>query len=623
MILLAFIKPSKPPKPVTINRFLGLNTANELQLVPGESPDMCNFRISSDYRLEKREGLSMFDIDYSSALSSDELHDTYWGGLWYGKLGSDTKNYIYRFIDIEDSASGNHFSHIIKIDLDIKKAVAKISVGTHYIGIAEMQYIFYKNNFIYILTGDGYYKFDGTTASSVGGTTPTLYINVKPDLSDRINKVYQPINLLTGWRNVSYYADNTSVYTMPETPYSSATVKVYVNEAEKTEYTHYNVSGNTVTFTSGNIPSTGADVVIKYIVQNLESRFYINKCRYGIFFGGNQDADLFVWGNPDDKNKLYYTYGGDVEFFAATNYLNIGTSESGITGAAIQNNTLALFTDQGIYSLKTAININSQSLVTTVTYPLTYVKDDRGHAYPNCDIKVVNNNPFFISNDNSIWQLVVSTFRDDRAAKYVSERVQGLLNNADLTNAFTIDWETKGEYWLYYEVPRENELFAKDYFFLIYNYRNNTWYRYEVPMIVNGYVLVDDKLMLYEYKDFFIFDEKNMSDFGIPINAYWESPYMDYGAPYFKKSVRSMYITLAAHEDKDSFVRMEYFTSDNETPETIDFSLLKGEPPKPLYTEISAVGFKYIKYKFISDKLDSNSQIIGFTTTATYGGYVR
>lgn len=596
-------------KTVMTSKFLGLNTANELQLKAGESADMCNFRITADYRLKKREGLSKFKIDYS-VLTETELNNTIWGSLWYGKLGNDTKSYIYRFIGVENPASGSINNFIIKIDLEEQKSVLRSYIS---IDLSETQYMFYKNNTLYILTGEGYYKFDGTTSVSVDGTVPTLYVNVKPNLSDRADKVFQPINALNGWRKVNYYADNTAVYTIPEAPYPGSIPDIKVNGILKESDTHYTRSGNIVTFTTGNIPSAGSNVEITYYVHNIMIRPKLNKCRHGIFFGGNQDADLFIWGNPDDKNKIYYTYGGDVEFFPATNYLNIGTSESGVTGAAIQNNTLALFTDQGIYSLKTSINTNSESLVTTVTYPLTYVKDDRGHAYPNCDVKVINNNPFFISKDNSIWELTVSTFRDDRAAKLISERVQEALKGMNLSNAITIDWEAKGEYWLVAEQKA-----------IIFNYRNNTWYKFDFTFDVLGYILVDDRLMLYDYKDYFIFDENNTNDFGYNIiYAYWESPYLSFGADHLFKSIQSMFMTVAAISDKDTFVRVEYWTNDNPNIESNEFTLLQGEPPKQLFAELSANDFSYIKFKFVSDKLEDTAVLLNYTVKVQYGGDVN
>lgn len=61
---MAQIQVQKPPSPVAINNFLGINedTSGDTQLKLGESPDMTNFRITENYKLKKREGyLQLFD----------------------------------------------------------------------------------------------------------------------------------------------------------------------------------------------------------------------------------------------------------------------------------------------------------------------------------------------------------------------------------------------------------------------------------------------------------------------------------------------------------------------------------------------------------------------------------
>lgn len=621
VIVLARIRAAQAPKPVTMSRFYGLNTANELQAKPGESPDMDNFRITDDYRLKKREGLVPLGIDYSAVVgASKKLSQAEFDSIFdcvalFAQLKYDTKSYLYLSVVFVSATNSHAF---IRIDLDTKSALTAVRDFDAFSSPATSAMCFYKNGYLYSLNGSsgsqGFLVWDGWAGyqytSYVSGTIPKLYVNVKPDLSDRADKAYQPINILTTAREINYYATaGTTTYKLPEV--AGELGDIYA-DGEKVPDGSYELTegGRAVLF---DFPfSAGTSVDVRYFTDTSWSANDIVKCKHAISFGGNQDADMFLWGNPDAPHKMYYTYGGDPEFFAATNYLTFGTADSGITGAAIQNNTLSVFTANGVYSLKTQLDTNPTSLVTTVTYPVTYVKADRGHAYANCDIQVIRNNPFFIGADNSIWELAVSSYRDDRAARYISERVQALLKTLDLSKAFTIDWEAKGEYWL---VASNTAV--------IYNYRNDTWYKFTLPVEASGGLIVEDKLMLYDLTDVYVFDDEALQDGAVPINAYWESPYMDYGASYLNKSVRSMYITMAAEREADSFVRLEYYTSDNENPEKAEFLHEAGEPPKPLYTDISAVGFRHIKYKFVSDKYDAAGQILGFTTPVTYGGYVR
>lgn len=611
VIVMARIRAAQAPKPVTMSRFYGLNTANELQAKPGESPDMDNFRITDDYRLKKREGLVPLGIDFDEVIN--EGTPVVKCTAWYGQLKKDNKKYLHVFALYQWAEIAEEEIYglaIIKVDIENKSATLVVKREFEYSYTNTT--VFYKNGYLYNMDGLTFQRYDGESSEFVSGTIPTLYVGVKPNLSDRADKAYQPINILTDYRRVNYYADGTAVYTLPEEPMSVDKITVNGIVISRSDYNYYPLFEE-VTFTSS-IPPAGAEVIIEYDVYTGSSnwRNEIEYCKHAMAYGGNQDADIFLWGSSYRPHKMYYTYGGDPEFFGATNYITFGTADSGITGAAIQNNALAVFTKNGVYSLKTQLDTNPTSLVTTVTYPITYVKADRGHAYANCDIQVIRNNPFFIGADNSIWELAVSSYRDDRAARYISERVQALLKTLDLSKAFTIDWEAKGEYWL-----------VSGGTAVIYNYRNDTWYKFTLPVEASGGLIVEDKLMLYDLTDVYVFDDEALQDGAVPINAYWESPYMDYGASYLNKSVRSMYITMAAEREADSFVRLEYYTSDNENPETAEFLHEAGEPPKPLYTDISAVGFRHIKYKFVSDKYDAAGHILGFTTPVTYGGYVR
>jgi len=78
----ATFTPTKVPKPIEIDKFLGLNEAvGDTEVAPGEAVYMRNFRITSNNKLEKRSGHTTF---------IDEVQPTKpIRGMWYGRFGTD------------------------------------------------------------------------------------------------------------------------------------------------------------------------------------------------------------------------------------------------------------------------------------------------------------------------------------------------------------------------------------------------------------------------------------------------------------------------------------------------------------------------------------------------------
>lgn len=68
------------PKPIEIDKFLGLNeSVGETEIKLGQTVNQTNFRLTQDYKLEKREGHSTF-IDFGSGDVQ---------GMWHGEISKD------------------------------------------------------------------------------------------------------------------------------------------------------------------------------------------------------------------------------------------------------------------------------------------------------------------------------------------------------------------------------------------------------------------------------------------------------------------------------------------------------------------------------------------------------
>lgn len=633
---MARIKESKQPKPITISRFFGLNCDNELDLIPGESPDMENFRITNDFRLKEREGCRKI-TDYWNEGTFPVLTGsyTYVSTLktFHNRLARkyasgyvDNEDFYFYQINVYQKISDNSYEIKVMRWEPVTDGLSLKQYNTIVLGlVAEPTYVnsFVRNGYLYLMGAFGYYKYNGETESSVTGTIPTVKIGCTGSLSDYT--IFQPLNMLTLSRRVRFVggtgmAVDENLFRLPDvTATDTYTVdSVYVNNVLQVLDTDYIISEMTVSvyvaFIEGHIPADNADIAVVYTVGTATTnRDTILANRYNMSYGGQTDVDLFVWGGTE-KNKIWNTYAGDVEHFSALGYRTAG--EYDITNVVAQNTRQIIFTTNEVYSAPTDINPTTDYVdgvnIVLISYPITLV-GTRGTPYYDT-VQLIKNNPFFISN-SMVFEMLVSTYRDDRSFKYMSQRAQPLM--ATVTK--TIDWQIKEEYWIYFTTSA-----------LVYNYGNKTWYYFTgLPSITDAFI-IDDELYLFNGTDIYKFDDSYISDYDgtsyIPVTAYWYSPFMDYGAGYILKSVNRAYLTLAS-DTNDSYIKLIWWTNedtvDDVTDNCKDFELAAGANPKQMLAKLSAKRFETIKFKLICDKLDYTAEVLNLTTTANFGGYVR
>ena len=176
------------PKPIEIDKFIGINTAvGKTEIKPGEAIYMRNFRITKNYKAEKRQGYKTF-IDYSNSLP------VY--GVWHGVLGgkeilitiNNGKVYEYNFATETNT-----------------------QIGT--ITNAECT-IFYFGNKIYFLNGTDFKEYNGTTYQAAVPYEPIVARSTPPSGGGTL---FEEINLLTGAKWQWFVGNGSStVYKLSE-----------------------------------------------------------------------------------------------------------------------------------------------------------------------------------------------------------------------------------------------------------------------------------------------------------------------------------------------------------------------------------------------------------------------
>ena len=77
---MAEFTPSRPPAPIEISRFLGINESiGETEIQLGEATSQTNFRITQNYKPQKRLGHKTY-INFGNALDVQ--------GMWEGVIGA-------------------------------------------------------------------------------------------------------------------------------------------------------------------------------------------------------------------------------------------------------------------------------------------------------------------------------------------------------------------------------------------------------------------------------------------------------------------------------------------------------------------------------------------------------
>lgn len=232
----------------------------------------------------------------------------------------------------------------------------------------KSQYFIYQN-LLYIKDGLNYLVYDGTTLSDVVGYIPTTSISRKPSGGGTI---FENVNLLSDYRKNSFVADGTSkTFKCDVETFSSSTVKVWVNDVEKTIGFTVNASTGSITFsTAPTAPLTdGQDnVIIQFekIVSGYADR--IKKCTLLATF----DDRVFFSGNQDYPNVMWHCSINDPTYVADTDYYNEGLDLSPVKALVPGNNAL--------WVLKEPSQAN-----TTVFYHTpspTYVNDILVNIYP-------------------------------------------------------------------------------------------------------------------------------------------------------------------------------------------------------------------------------------------------
>ena len=533
---MATMKQNTTPKPIEINKWLGVNEAvGDTEIKLGESVLQENFRITKNFKPEKRPGHHEYIVADSPIR-----------GMWYGKfnevpviLFSHGGNLYKRDLTIEsestniDALLGSVWDDDVLWDdskiWDEGATPPLVVVGP--LADTKTSFIWF-NGVVLIRNATQYKQYNGTTLSDVAPYVPTIAIATAPT---GVGTAFEQQNILTATKKQEFIANGSAtIYQLAETSIDNVAPTVTVNGVAVTAFT-FSFPNGTVTFTTA--PVNLAKVVIQWSKASTANANLIYGHPYAIDFGVGNDTNIFIFGNSAEKNVFRYSMVGKANYFPADAFVKVGTDQFALTQLKPQYQSLLAFKNGGGTKI---INPTPNPVYTTnkgvnpYDFPYQDLNEAVGNVAPNM-VQLIENNPISLYGSSMwLWNSTTS-IESERNANIISDRYKISLQDEDLKTAVTYDNQDEKEYWC--------NIGSKVY---IYNYGNDTFYSY-TNVTASEFMSVEGQVYFISGDKINRFDKSYLSDresLGDTIPCILKSGFSDFGQLNYRKIMRDEWLAI-------------------------------------------------------------------------------
>ena len=433
---------------------------------------------------------------------------------------------------------------------------------------------------------------------------------------------YEPINVLTGKKRQTFSADGeTKVFYLAETEVDSID-SVKVDGVETT--VNKNLTNGTITFTTA--PTQGVDNIEVQWTKGSGQRELVYQNHYFQTYGLADDTRVFLYGNSEAKNRIYFSDLGngiaDVTYFPGNNFIDVGSSNMAVTDIQRQYDRLLVSKEDTTYytTYEQITDSTGESIVSFPMYPL-----NKSHgAKPYNQGQVLDN--YVTTIDTSIVQWTNTESKDERNAQIISQKVQTWLNEKDLSKAVTLDYQEDKEYWL----AIGNEV-------LVYNYENGCYSLLNLNDQIT--VLISYKGVIYggtENGKIIEFDKNATTYGGETIKAEWQSGYYDFGIEEQRKTMRVLWITLKPWFKTSLKINYASDRDSGSEDKTIEnrsisyehwnyarFTYNTQRSVRPFRVKMKAKKFAFLKLILRNEVSDEKVTVNSIAIKKVYGGEVK
>lgn len=487
---------------------------------------------------------------------------------------------------------------------------------------------FYFNEYVYILDGINYLRFDGNELINVIDIAyiPTTTISRAPSGG---GEILEDVNLLQPKRKNEFVGDGTSTeYFLDSTGITSVN-RVVVDDKDVTDYTVDLVLGK-VTFKTAPSKPTGvkdgvSNVMIEFSKPVDDYAERILNCTTSVVF----DNRVFFSGNPDFANAVFHCSLNNPAYISDLDYYECGSQRNPIKSIVVGNDVL--------WVLK-AENENKD----TVFYLEKNNDTNYGRIYPTsqgnigvgCYVKGVNFQDKIVFLSRAGLEGIDGNIEYEQSVSHKSSLVDSVLIN--LSNyGFAQMTEYKG----YLFIAIDNKVFLADsrQQFKGHNGTEYEWYYWELPV---------DITTLRKYEEDLYFADSNgnvymfagTNDAGQAIVSYWTTPRDDWGYMNHLKKTNKRGAILKVKNLPNGKIKIS--TETNKRPDekllkeassngfnfaTLNFENFSFETGENSYIvyRIKEKKFIDISLKVYSDEIDKPFGLIEISLQAFLGGYVK
>ncbi len=499
---MAQVVTSDGTKIAQLQKWLGLNESpdGDTGLELGEAVVMRNFRVTRENHLQVRPG-------YAPLCTLAEGSPV--RGFWSGCVGG-----AVHFL----CACGGHLWDIDRESWEAGDLGEIADADTFFFGFAQK---------VYLLTGQEYYRWDGTgEVETVEGYVPIVTTAAPPAGGGTL---LERANILTGKRRAVYAPDGTSVvFQLPESAIDEV-LDVTGTDASWTA----DLEAGTVTFSSP--PPQGVNTVTITWRKGSGSREKVTAMRWAEFYNGATDARVFLYG--DGTNEAVYSDLDEngqptAEYFPEGNALAVDTANTPITAMIRHYDRLLVFKSDGAYTAQYDAMTLETGAVTAAFYAVP-LNREIGCVAPG-QARLVQNYPrTLFGRAVYTWALASGATRDERNARRISDRVENTLAAFELADCVTFDDEQRQEY---YVLCGDQAV--------IHNYGNDTWYCYD-HFPARRMACVDGELYFgTEDGRVMHVSRRYRNDDRESIDAYWESGSLDFERDWRRKYSAEIWVSL-------------------------------------------------------------------------------
>lgn len=578
-----------------IKKWLGLNESpdGDSGLKIGEAAVMRNFRITRENHLQIRPG-------YAAVCTLEE--DSPVRGLWHGYVNGGAHLL---------AACGGKLWDVDPDSWETDELGEIDDAAAFFFGFSQK---------VYILTGAGYYVWDGENeVQEVEGYVPIVTTAAPPEGGGTL---LERVNLLTGKRRAKYSPDGeATVFQLPETEIDE------VISVEGTDITWTaDLSAGTVTFTSA--PGKGVNTLMFTWRKDAgANRGKVEGMRFAESYNGEADTRVFLYG--DGTNECIYSDLDEngvpsAEYFPEMNVIAVDSANTPVTGLIRHYDNLLVFKPDGAFCAQYGGVTLDTGEVTAAFYTSPVNREVGSEAVGQ--VRLIQNDPYTLFG-RSVYQWTVNAYgtRTERNVKRISDRVENTLAGFDLAQCVTFDDEQRQEYY----VCCGDEA-------LIHNYGNDTWYCYDhfpvrCMLGVAGeiYFGSDDGRLMHLSRSY-------RNDDLTPIDAYWESGSLDFEQDWKRKYSANIWVAIKPESQSRVTVTAQSNRKSDYVEKVVSYGLASfananfahwafGTNRKPQVQRVRMKVKKFTFYKLIFQSISASatSTILGVDFQVRYTGNVK